>query len=926
MLSDPTPSGRHTLILVLLTALGLIGIGRLAEATWIRRPIPSELPEIGARTEQAAPFLLVVIDGLHERAFNDPEAMPWLRRFGLRGVSGIALTGEPTLTAPCVRAIVCGRRPDVISGFQNFTAKPVPGNLIEYLVNRGGVPAHGGDAAIYQLCRPAFKGARVYQVPDRGPTDQGETDARAVPFVLDAIDAGCDVVSMHLTKVDHAGHKYGASGKEYWHACTVVDDQIRRVAERFLARHPDATVLVASDHGVSVRGTHGGGELSARRAPFVLVGPQFVRVGGVEVDQSALAPTVAMALGLPQPPLADAPPRPDLTTLPRAQTVAALDAYVAARAFVAQHASAEGVDFISKRRAELSTQAASGAGDWSALAERVNEFVRPAQSWLAVFTLLLAWFFVACLLHLARGPPVHAHVAWPLGVALVLASLLVLGLFASLIPTTEVIGGLVVMLACGVALAARPQTALRVPPLLVAGACLAAIPVLMGAGHTFQSGFTHPDTAAGAGSRIWLVLAASVFAVGLLVRPAASWSRLRDRFASDPTPFLAIVGAAVGFGVTMRPFIDNVVHTMVLYAIAAALVVWWIANTKGARAAPAARIGFLVVGALLFGATRIAEGILGSAWTIPTMLDTTWMLLGIPLTAAAILAVPRKALAGADRMSATLAFAALVGAFAFRAIGADVLEANLGRTGVIVVSLGLNLVAIVALLATTNRGSPDGRLLVRTVAALALARRLAVFDGEYAAFALLAVGAACASRFRIPSTRDGLAKLAIALLLLRTGVFHAMGFVESLSTFDVGQVFNGLGRAVVPDAVAKEAPVTWQVQVASVQMALYMALPWILILSSVLRASERNGRGRVKQLVADLAVAFGARGAAIVAAVWIWWNNSWWMGLTIAVFLYAICDIVLVTGIALLLGAWRREPASAPEALPAAVAPAKMSA
>ena len=901
-----TTARRHTLLVVLLALVGLLGLGRLALAAWLDRPQPGDLPSFGARTDEARPFLLVVIDGLHEQAWNDPRGVAWLRRFALRGAWGIALTGEPTLTAPCVRAIVSGRRPDVLTGFQNFQVPAVEGNLLHYLAERGGTLAHAGDAAIYQLCRPSFEGARVFQVPDQGPTDQGQTDAAAVPFALDAIDAGCDVVSIHLTKVDHAGHKYGATGEEYLEACRVVDAQVQRVVTRFVQRHPEATVLVASDHGVSARGTHGGGELSARRAPFSMVGPNIARVPDVEIDQSALAPTVALAMGLPQPPLADAPPRPELTTLPPALRQQGLEAYIQARSFVARSVAGDGVDAIARRRAALSVEVSSPSSAWMALADDVNALVNPSAAGLALCTLLLAWAFVVSLLHLARGPPLAPRSATFLGFACGAAALALLNVVPISTPVVIVVLGA----ACLVPWWLHAERG--AVGVWAAGACLSAVPVLTGAGQTFQAGFTHPETAQGAGQRIWLVLAGAVIAIGVLARPTVLWARLRQRFRAHPVAWLALVGTVIGFGTTLRPFVDNVVHTLVLYALAAAAVAWAIARSPGARAAPRARWGFLLVAGVLFLGIRAADGWFGESWVLRTdMRDPLWLGIGAVVTALGLGLLPRTGWRGAHRVSWVAAGLALGAAFAFRLIGADTLESAWGRAGSVTFGLGISVLALGAIFGTTNRGTADGRLCVRIVGALALARRLSVLDAEYAAFAFVAVGAVFASSFVAARTRFGIAKLAMGLLLLRTGVLHAMGFEESFSTLDVGQAFAGLGKADDPAAfTGGEGAVTWQVQVATVQVALRMALPWILIFAALMRAAGRNARSTVRQATADLAVGFGARGAVIVAALWVWWHNRWWMTLAYTVFAYTVADLLLSLFMALLVGAWRREPAS----------------
>ncbi|MHC5012146.1 MAG: alkaline phosphatase family protein, partial [Planctomycetota bacterium] len=406
------PPPRATFLLVFLVLLGLASLGRLAMRAWLLRPVPARLPEIGATTDDVRPLCFVIIDGLHEGAAwarEDPP-MPWLQAFAASGASGIAWAGDPTLTAPCVRALLTGRAPDLLTAFRNFNARPVGGTFIEYLRARGGHTAHAGDATAYQLCRPHYDREDVFSVADRGASDQGETDDVAVPFALARIAAGADVLTLHVTRPDHVGHQHGAVGPEYHRACSVVDAQVQSVVEAFLARHRDGTVLIASDHGVSATGAHGGGGPAARRAPFVLVGPGVARVADVEVSQFSLAPTVCTLLGLPLPPLADAPPARELMDLPEDVELRALDAYVEARIAVARTVDQEAVGPFERRRAAASVQrlAPGRAEGLEALARELNRVVNPSSALHITVTLLLAVVWLLTVVHVASAEARHA--------------------------------------------------------------------------------------------------------------------------------------------------------------------------------------------------------------------------------------------------------------------------------------------------------------------------------------------------------------------------------------------------------------------------------------------------------------------------------------------------------------------------------------
>jgi hypothetical protein len=885
----------HLLLVFALVLLGFVAVGRLAMEAWLNRPAPTELPEIGATTDTARPFLLVIIDGLREASAwtRDDPPMPWLQSFSARGAWGTALAGEPTLTAPCVRTLLTGRRPDLLTGFRNFNARPVRGSVIEYLHARGARTAHGGDAAAFQFCRDCYDNDDdVLQFPDKGPTDQGESDKEAVPHVLRKIESGSDCITLHVTGPDHAGHKHGALGREYWKACRTVDGQISSVVEAFLARHPAGTVLIASDHGVSAMGTHGGGEASAKHAPFVLVGPG-VQHGRVEiVDQSSLAPTVCALLGLPQPPLADAPPALELMDLPEDVETAALRAYVEARLFVARDLHGDAVDAIEKHRAEVSQDE---------LAVLVNRFLLPNSAGHATAALFLAALWLIVLVAwLSVGPPPRPA-SWVAFVASGVGLVLVFDQFPGLVPISPFVAGALLLGAC--LLTSRAIGIRPLPGAAFTLACLLAVPVITGGGITLQELFTRAHDPAAVGVRMRYLIAALALVLLVFFRPRRLLADLRARVRKAPGLVLAFGGVLLGFTLTLRPFIDPYIHVMILYAAVGVGVVAWMVFCAEARARPLwERAALAGVGLVLFVITRIAEGAAGQVWVNATeMRDPLMLAQGLWLTGSLLLLVPRATYDARNAPGLALAAVSLVLAYGMRADP----DVN------IVVSLGAVVSGLAALAWTVARGTPDGRLVVRLLAACALARRLSPADAEFLVFALSAVGAALAARLRVPRTRVGLAWLAVGLLALRTAIFHAMGFEESFSTLDVGQAFAGLGstKTQALDA-AGGAVMTWQVFVAIVQMGIRMSLPWLLLAAPLARAVQRTpgaGPGTLRVVAADLMVALGARGAAIATALWAWWRNSWWMTHAYTVYAYGAGDVILLLLCFTLCGVWRRD-------------------
>ncbi len=908
----------HMGLVCLLSFVFLMGVGNLAILAWLHRPTPRSLPEIGARTEEASPFFLAVIDGLREGSAwaIDDSPMPWLREFAKQGVWGVSITGEPTLTAPCVRCIISGRRPDLITGFQNFDAPKAPGSIIEYLVKRGARAAHGGDAAVYQMCRDYYQPESAYQVPDRGPVDQGETDRIAVPFVLARIEDGHDLITLHLTSPDHAGHKYGATGRHYWEACRFVDDKLKASVSAFRVKYPNGTVCIASDHGMSDMGTHGGGEEVARRAPFCLVGPGFLPRGPVETNQSSIAPTICAALGLPQPPLADAPPEVDWLQESPTEQRAILRDYLEARAQVARDVSGLNVDFVERRRA-LRTVQDSDMTDRlriESLIAEVENMVNPRHTLPSVMALLVSLLGLIWLVYVHHASRLTRGTLWMCAIA-ALAAAHLLGAIPGVSPASVWLASGVSLLVIGGAACLAPR---RMQFSVIAVACAAvlfAIPVLAGTGHTFQSTWERFTVRTPATEHVLfatLVGSALVFFLAHGIWRSHRRNGATARGRAKPVLLAMLGGASVGGLLSLRPFVQPILTTKEFIAIAASIMLWlWLRRSGAGKW----RQAFVLGGSLLvIWVPRIAERSLDDHWigAVPAK-DTLWLLAGLIVTCVVVaLAWTRKT---GWRLTG-FAVSCLTLVFLFRFTNDVCRQAWFGETGAITAALLTTALPLILLLISLRVASPKVQWWLRLVAALALARRLSVKDAEFLVYACAGCIAHGASALRLPHARWRIAWLAIVVIVIRTALFHAMGFIESFSTLDVGQAFEGLGTArnTVPNRVGG---MTWQIVVATAQMVIRMALPWVLLLGVLVRMASNSGKyglNTVRTSVADIAVGLAGRGAFIVWAIWVWWRNAWWTGYAQTVYAYAAADILLIVGVAFLMGVFARDDYSSSKA------------
>jgi hypothetical protein len=131
-----------------------------------------------------------------------------------------------------------------------------------------------------------------------------------IPETFEGVwDSGPNLIVLHLTEVDEAGHRYGAASEEYEAASRRAFGIVAsfRAIVRERRGGPSAIWFVGADHGHTPHGGHGGPEEAVRRVSWVALYDR-----GSTADASgyaappmtpvtALAPTIARALGVSAP-------------------------------------------------------------------------------------------------------------------------------------------------------------------------------------------------------------------------------------------------------------------------------------------------------------------------------------------------------------------------------------------------------------------------------------------------------------------------------------------------------------------------------------------------------------------------------------------------------------------------------------------------
>ncbi len=305
-------------VVTVVATLSIAALGMLLYYRYLaERPLPPVDP--AAEVEVTAPLteraVLVVVDSLREDAALDPAIMPHFQALAARGATGINMTPEMTLTTMSVFTTATGMEPSISWSLKNFDAEPFADeSALSILARSGRRIALLGDASWTQMFGGhaaktlEFRDKGFFSLDDGGITPEDQQTMRTAEDVL--ADPSYAFVVIHLTSSDKAAHRYGshlrngADLSEYARSLNVYDAWLGRV----IGKHSDATWLVMSDHGCTLRGNHGGGEAEARRAPFAWAGPGIRPGVSVEQSMTTLAPTLNALFGLRAPRTAEVSP------------------------------------------------------------------------------------------------------------------------------------------------------------------------------------------------------------------------------------------------------------------------------------------------------------------------------------------------------------------------------------------------------------------------------------------------------------------------------------------------------------------------------------------------------------------------------------------------------------------------------------------
>lgn len=274
------------------------------------------------------------------------------------------IADPPTATLQRLKGLTTGTLPTFVDLGSNFDGTAIEeDNLVAQLRDAGKTLVHLGDDTWHSLFPGYFDGNLThaydsFNVWDLHTVDNGVTE-HLLPLLKAENRSQWDVIFGHYLGVDHAGHRYGPD-----HAATnaklhEMDTVLREVIATI---DKDTLLVVMGDHGMDVKGDHGGESDDEVEAALWMYSKRGIFGRGHNgfmtppttakerpVGQIDLVPTLSLLLGIPIPfnnlgaPIAEAfvgPGKPDFQNLATVNALAALQISNYQR----EYSSARGLD------------------------------------------------------------------------------------------------------------------------------------------------------------------------------------------------------------------------------------------------------------------------------------------------------------------------------------------------------------------------------------------------------------------------------------------------------------------------------------------------------------------------------------------------------------------------------------------------------
>ena len=226
------------------------------------------------------------------------------------------IADPPTATLQRLKGLTTGTLPTFIDAGSNFAGTAIEeDNLVAQLRDAGKTLVHLGDDTWHSLFPGYFDPNLThaydsFNVWDLHTVDNGVTE-HLLPLLTPENTGKWDVIFGHYLGVDHAGHRYGPDHPTTNIKLREMDTVLREVISLL---DKNTLLVVMGDHGMDVKGDHGGESddeveaalwLYSKKAVFgrghngLLEPPRTAKER--PVSQIDLVPTLSFLLGMPVP-------------------------------------------------------------------------------------------------------------------------------------------------------------------------------------------------------------------------------------------------------------------------------------------------------------------------------------------------------------------------------------------------------------------------------------------------------------------------------------------------------------------------------------------------------------------------------------------------------------------------------------------------
>ncbi|KAM4809786.1 GPI ethanolamine phosphate transferase 2 [Rhinophrynus dorsalis] len=236
--------------------------------------------------------------------------MPYVTQLLEKGTthSFIAKATAPTVTMPRIKALMTGSIPGFIDVVMNLNSPELLEDNLMWQAKQAGkrIVFYGDDTWIKLFPKhfAEYDGTTSFFVSDFTEVDNNVT--RHLDGVLKRND--WDVLVLHYLGLDHIGHLTGPHSHLVGPKLLEMDIILKKIHVALTSMEEDSSlpnlIVICGDHGMSETGSHGGSSEEEVQTPLVLISSAFERKIGTDkvpeiVQQTDLAPTLAISLGLP---------------------------------------------------------------------------------------------------------------------------------------------------------------------------------------------------------------------------------------------------------------------------------------------------------------------------------------------------------------------------------------------------------------------------------------------------------------------------------------------------------------------------------------------------------------------------------------------------------------------------------------------------